>query len=110
MKDNTVWDYDSPSNGGTQVTTLDDGSDEIVSKKVYSIGEGGSHVVTFSTSDGKTKVYDKKGHSAVLPTTDFLMLKSNTSMGIYNTYQITQGKLTVTVYDAEGSVLADEHA
>ncbi len=108
LKDNTVWNFDSPSNKYTQVATLDDGSDEIVSKTVYTIGEGGSHVVTFNTLDGRTKVYDKEGHSAVIPTTDFSMLKSNTSMGIYNTYQITDGNLTVTVYDADGNILTDK--
>lgn len=108
LKDNTVWNFDSPSNKYTQVATLDDGSDEIVSKTVYTIGEGGSHVVTFNTLDGRTKVYDKEGHSAVIPTTDFSMLKSNTSKGIYNTYQITDGKLTVTVYDAGGNIIADK--
>ena len=109
LKDNTVWNYDSPSNQYTQVTALEDGSDEIVSKTVYSIGESGDHIVTFNTSDGKTKIYDKKGHSAVIPTTDFLMLRSNTESGIFNTYQINNGKLTVIVYDADGNILADEH-
>lgn len=108
LKDNTVWNFDSPSNKYTQVTALDNSNDEIVSKTVYTIGEGGSHIVTFNTSDGRTKIYDKEGHSAVIPTTDFSMLKSNTNMGIYNTYQITDGNLTVTVYDADGNILADK--
>ena len=108
LKDNTVWSFDSPSNKYTQVTALEDSNDEVVSKTVYTIGEGGSHIVTFNTSDGRTKIYDKEGHSAVIPTTDFSMLKSSTSKGIYNTYQITNGNLTVTIYDADGNILADK--
>ena len=108
LKDNTVWSFDSPSNKYTQVTALEDSNDEVVSKTVYTIGEGGSHIVTFNTSDGRTKIYDKEGHSAVIPTTDFSMLKSSTSKGIYNTYQITNGNLTVTIYDADGNFLADK--
>lgn len=107
LNDNTVWHKRIGESEYKQFSTFDNRNDTLVTKTVYGISEA-DHVMTVMTDDGKTTIYSNE-RTAVIPATDFSMLNSDIALGIFNTYQIRDGKLTVTIYDANGKVLSDNH-